>query len=68
MTAHKLRHTFASLLIAIEHDPVYVMGQLGHANPNFTLRVYSHAMRRGAHEKDRLKALVEGREWAPLGT
>jgi hypothetical protein len=25
-------------------------------------------MRRGAHEKDRLKALVDGVEWAPLGT
>ena len=44
------------------------MGQLGHVNPNFTLRVYSHAMRRGPDEKARLKALVEGTEWAPMGT
>ena len=25
----------------------YVMAQLGHTDPAFTLRVYAHAMRRG---------------------
>jgi hypothetical protein len=33
-----------------------------------TLRVYAHAMRRDEGNKDRLKAFVEGRDWAPLGT
>lgn len=27
-------------------DPVYVMAQLGHIGPAFTLRVYTHMMRR----------------------
>jgi integrase len=27
-------------------DPRYVMDQLGHTDPAFTLRLYSHAMRR----------------------
>jgi hypothetical protein len=31
-------------------------------------RVYAHVMRRGDAERARLKALVEGAEWAPLGT
>ena len=43
VTAHRLRHTFASIL-------------------------YVRAMRRGEGDKERLKALVEGRDWAPLGT
>src|SRR4051794_14488654 len=68
VTAHKLRHTFASVLIALGRDPAYVMAQLGHADPSFTLRVYTHAMRRGDGEREALRALVEGREWAQMGT
>ena len=68
VTAHKLRHTFASILFVRGEDPPYVMAQLGHTDPAFTLRVYAHAMRRGEGDKEALKALVEGRHWAPLGT
>jgi integrase len=60
ITPHKLRHTFASILAAIGRDPTYVMQQLGHTDPAFTLRVYAHAMRRSEDERTRLKALVEG--------
>jgi integrase len=67
VTAHKLRHTFASILFVRGEDPPYVMAQLGHTAPAFTLRVYAHAMRRDEGDKERLKALVEGREWAPVG-
>jgi integrase len=68
VTPHKLRHTFASLLIALGRDPAYVMGQLGHTDARFTLRIYTHVMRRGDAERDALLALVEGRHWAPMGT
>jgi hypothetical protein len=44
------------------------MDQLGHTDPKFTLRVYAHAMRFAEEESERLKGLVEGRDWAPLGT
>ena len=67
ITAHKLRHTFASILVAIGKDPTYVMQQLGHTDPAFTLRVYSHMMRRSEDERERLKALVEGHVWAVNG-
>jgi integrase len=67
ITPHKLRHTFASILVAIGKDPTYVMQQLGHTDPAFTLRVYSHAMRRSEEERERLKALVEGHDWAHIG-
>ena len=67
VTAHKLRHTFASILYVRGEDPPYVMAQLGHTDPGFTLRVYAHAMRRDEGDKDRLKAIVEGIDWAPLG-
>jgi integrase len=68
VTAHKLRHTFASILAALNEPMPYVMAQLGHADPKFMLAVYAHAMRRHEGERERLCALVEGREWAPLGT
>ncbi len=47
--------------MAISKDPTYVMQQLGHTDPAFTLRVYSHMMPRGDEEREALKALVEGR-------
>jgi integrase len=65
VTAHKLRHTFTSILVACGRDPAYVMQQLGHADAQFTLRVYAHVMRFSDEERGRLKALVEGRQWAP---
>ncbi len=63
ITPHKLRHTFASVLFAIGKDPIYVMHQLGHTDPAFTLRVYAHMMRRSPEEREKLKALVEGHDW-----
>lgn len=60
LSPHKLRHTYASLLVALGNDPAYVMGQLGHTDPAFTLRVYTHMMRRDQGERDRLRDLVDG--------
>lgn len=58
VTPHKLRHTFASILVACGEDPASVMAQLGHTDPKFTLRVYTHLMRRDPEERARLKAFV----------
>src|SRR4051794_18323206 len=55
------------LLFALGRDPVYVMGQLGHTDPAFTLRIYAHAMRHENGDRDALRALVEGVDWAPNG-
>ena len=60
LTPHKLRHTFASILVAAGEDPASVMAQLGHTDPKFTLRVYTHLMRRDPAERARLKVLVHG--------
>lgn len=60
VTAHKLRHTFASVLVAIGEDPATVMKQLGHKDAEFTLEVYTHMMNRDPEERNRLKALVRG--------
>ncbi len=64
ISAHKLRHTFASLLVACGEDPAYVMAQMGHTDPAFTLRVNAHAMRRDEEARRRLKALLESTDWA----
>lgn len=60
LTPHKLRHTFASVLIACGEDPISVMRQLGHTDPAFTLRTYAHMMSREPGERAHLKALVNG--------
>jgi integrase len=58
LTPHKLRHAFASLLVALGTDPGAAMDQLGHADPAFTLRVYRHGIRRNAAAKQALRELV----------
>ena len=57
VTFHVLRHTFASLLIAQGHDPVFVSRQLGHANPAITLRVYAHLFDGARHGRDARRRL-----------
>jgi integrase len=66
LTPHKLRHTFASILVALGVDPGSVMDQIGHTDPGFTLRVYRHGMRRDGAAKKRLQALVRGAAWAAV--
>jgi len=39
---HDLRHTFASQLLCNGANILYVSQQLGHANPQVTMRIYSH--------------------------
>lgn len=58
LTPHKLRHTYCSILVALGTDPGAIMDQIGHTDPNFTLRVYRHAMRRDEASKARLRRLV----------
>lgn len=63
LTPHKLRHTYASILVACGTDPATVMTQLGHTDPHFTLRTYTHAMRFSAGQRQRVIAIVEGVSW-----
>lgn len=68
LTPHSLRRTFASLLYALGEAPPYVMRQMGHTSPNLALAVYARDMDRRDGEPERLRALIEGREWALTGT
>jgi integrase len=63
VTFHVLRHTFASILIAQGHDPVFVSRQLGHANAAITLKVYAHlfdAQRHAQKARERLESEYGG--------
>jgi len=66
LTPHKLRHTFASILVALGVDPGSVMDQLGHVDAGFTLRVYRHGMRRDPAARKRLRVLVGGAQWEAM--
>jgi Phage integrase family len=46
VTPHTLRHTFISFLLEAGASPRYVMGQVGHADPKTTLRIYAHLLKR----------------------
>ena len=68
LTPHSLRRTFASLLFAVGESPPYVMAQMGHTTANLTLAIYARQMDRRDGEPQRLRALVEGREWVATGS
>ena len=46
LTPHGLRHVFASMLLQRNAELLYVARQLGHTDPSFTLRQYSHLIAR----------------------
>lgn len=52
---HVLRHTYASALLDAGESIVAIAENLGHADPAFTLRTYTHLMRR--HD-DRTRAAI----------
>jgi integrase len=58
LTVHKLRKVFASIRFACGGDPVVVMREIGHTDPHFSMKVYTHMMGRSQQERDRLKAFV----------
>jgi integrase len=68
ITPHSLRRTFISLLLATGSEVPYVMRQVGHSDPKVTLSIYAQVMYRGEGERERLKAVVEGSDWALTGT
>jgi integrase len=68
LTPHSLRRTFASLLFAVGETPPYVMSQMGHTTPSLTLSIYAREMDCRDGEPERLKALINGEDWAPAGT
>ncbi len=67
VTPHSLRRTFASVLVCLDENPVYVAGQMGHTDPAFTLGVYASIMRDRGGEKERIRELVNGGLWALAG-
>lgn len=59
VSAHILRHTFASVLIYQHNDATFVARQLGHANTSTTWDVYGHlfeAAKQAARARDQLDA------------
>ena len=68
LTPHGCRRTFASIRYALGASPAEVMAELGHTSPTLALAVYAQAMRLSDDEQGRLRALVEGVDWAPMGT
>jgi integrase len=45
-TLHDLRHSHASMLIALDHNLVDIQRRLGHRKPDTTLKVYAHQWKR----------------------
>jgi len=68
LTPHSLRRTFISILLALGKPVPYVMQQVGHTDPKVTLSIYARVMYGGEGEKERLKMVTEGADWALLGT
>jgi integrase len=69
---HGLRRTYASLRAAAGDDVAYTAEQLGHTDPAFSLRVYTHAVKRrqrlAGAELQQFSRANEWAEWARTGT
>jgi integrase len=69
---HGLRRTYASLRAAAGDDVAYTAEQLGHTDPAFSLRVYTHAVKRrqrlAGAELEQFNRAIEWAEWARTGT
>ena len=72
MSPHGLRRTFASLRCGVGDDVAYTASQLGHEDPVFSLRVYTHAVKRKerlqGHEREQFELALEWAQWARMGT
>jgi integrase len=53
-TLHDLRHSHASMLIALGHNLVEVQHRLGHRKPDTTLRVYAHQWKHHNAQKSQI--------------
>ena len=53
-TLHDLRHSHASMLIALDYSVVDVQQRLGHRKPDTTLRVYTHQWKYRDAQKSRI--------------
>jgi integrase len=69
LSPHSMRRSFASLLYLRGENPVYVMHQMGHADPKLALRIYTRVMgdqrRRGPGV--RLIGVIDGERWTTTG-
>lgn len=61
ITLHQVRHTYASIALAVGVNPRVVADRLGHSDVKVTLGVYSHVLP-GVHEEaaEKVSALIMG--------
>jgi hypothetical protein len=55
------------VLYAFGESPPSVMTEMGHRDPELALRLYAHAMRRNEHQIAKIRAVVDGVDWANMG-
>lgn len=69
VSPHGLRRTFAALRCVAGDDPAYTAEQIGHEDAAFTLRVYTHAVKRRQRlQGTELEQFDRALEWARMGT
>lgn len=72
VSPHGLRRTFASLRCAVGDDVACTAAQLGHEDAVFSLKTYTHAVKRRdrltGHELEQFERAIEWAQWARMGT
>ena len=67
VTFHSLRRTYASLCAEANADPAWTAAQIGHADPRFTLKVYTDVRNRKHGHASRVGDLIRSSDWAEVG-
>jgi integrase len=68
ITNHTLRRTFCALLYEAGASPAYAMQQMGHTSAALALEIYSKVMTLKRDTGARMDALLQGADWAQVGT
>ncbi|HET6867761.1 MAG TPA: site-specific integrase, partial [Solirubrobacteraceae bacterium] len=58
-TLHDLRHSHASMLIALDHNLVDIQRRLGHRKPDTTLRIYAHQWKQHDAQRSQIGAQLD---------
>ena len=58
-TLHDLRHSHASMLIAMDFSVVDVQRRLGHRKPDTTLRIYTHQWKHRHAQRSQIGEEIE---------
>lgn len=68
LTQRSRGHTYISLHVALGDDPAAISRDASHADVGDTFGIYTHGIALGDRDREQLRTLIEGTDWATTGS